>query len=329
VRAFELAQPRTLDEAVAVSGRSFIQTRPLAGGTDLLATIKERIQTPDRLVDLKRIPGLREIRIEGEDLVIGALATHREVAAHPEVQRRHPALAETIGRTATPQVRNVATIGGGLCQRPRCWYFRHPDYTCRKKGGTTCYAQEGENEFHTIFDNGTCCAVHASNIAPVFLACEATLSLHGPDGARTIPIDEFFVDPDRNVTVENVLPANEFITEVRVPSRTAGWAQAYVEAREKQSFDWALAGATVLLSLRGPRVEEARVVISAVAPRPLRRPAAEAALIGEPDARAIEAACDAALQGATPLTQNHYKVPMLRGVLSRAIRTALDRGRKG
>ena len=332
MKPFELAQPRTVAEAIAASGESFSATRFLAGGTDLLATMKERVQSPDRLVNLKRIAessGLGEIRVEGADLVIGALVTHAECAEHPEVARRHPALVEAIRKAATPQVRNAATIGGGLCQRPRCWYFRHPDYPCRKKGGMTCYAKEGENEFHTIFDNGTCCAVHASNIAPVLLAYDAVLTVHGPDGEREIPLDAFFVDPDENVTVENVLGPKDVLVRVRVPGSAAGAAQAYVEAREKQSFDWALAATTAALRLEGGKVREARIVVSAVAPRPLRRPEAEKLLLGEPDAAAIAKAAEKALEGATPLAQNAYKLPLLAATVRRAIATALERGRKG
>ncbi len=329
MKPFEVAQPRTLAEAVAASGRSFTETRALAGGTDILSTLKDRVQSPDRLVNLKGIPGLNEIRVVGKDLVIGALATHSEVAEHDEVARRHRALVEAIQKTGTPQVRNAATIGGGLCQRPRCWYFRHPDYDCRKKGGITCYAQEGENEFHTIFDNGTCCAVHASNIAPALLAYDAVLTIHGPEGTRELPLDQFFVDPDDNVTIENVLAANEIITQVRIPGETASYPQAYVEAREKQTFDWALAASTVVLRMAGGTVKEARVVVSAVAPRPMRLPAVESMLLGKPNAATVAAAARKALDGATPLAQNGYKVALLEAILRRAISTALERGGKG
>jgi xanthine dehydrogenase YagS FAD-binding subunit len=329
VRPFSLARPRTLAEAVAAGAGSFLDVRPLAGGTDLLGTLKDGVQTPERLVDLKTLPGLAEIRVEQGDLSIGALATHAALAEHPEAIRRHPALVEAILRAATPQVRNVATIGGGLCQRPRCWYFRHPDYPCRKKGGATCYAQEGENEFHTIFDNGTCCAVHPSNVAPVLLAHDAVVTIHGPDGERDLPLDAFFVDPDDNVMVENVLAPGEVLVRVRVPGSGATRAEAYVEARERQSFDWALAAATAVLRMDGADVREARVVISAVAPRPLRRPEAERLLVGRPGAEAIAAAAERAVEGATPLAQNGYKVPLLRALVRRAVETALARGREG
>lgn len=329
MKSFELAQPKNLDEAVAASGSSFLESRPLAGGTDILGTIKDHVQVPDRLVNLKGVDGLREVRTDGDDLVIGALCTHTEVAEHPEVLRRHPALVETILKTGTVQIRNAATIGGGLCQRPRCWYFRHPDYPCRKKGGMTCYAQEGENEFHTIFDNGTCCAVHASNIAPVLLAHDAVLTIHGPEGERTLALDGFFVDPDDNVTVENVLGPKDFVVAVRIPGRDGKSGESYVEVREKQSFDWALAGTTVVLRMDGNAVREARVVLSAVAPRPLRRPEVEAMLLGEPSAETIAAAAEKAVEGATPLAQNGYKLALVKATLRRAVATALERGRKG
>ena len=329
MKSFELAQPRTLDEAVAASGGSFIESRHLAGGTDLLATIKERVETPERLVNLKGIPGLRSIEVTPEATIIGALATHSEVAEHAGIAKHHPAFVETILKCVTPQVRNAATIGGGLCQRPRCWYFRHPDYTCKKKGGATCYAQEGENEFHTIFDNGTCCAVHASNLAPVLLAYDAVLTVRGPAGTREVTMDAFFVDPDKNVMVENILAPNELITHVTIPAAARGMGESYVEVREKQSFDWALVGSTVLLDMQGASVKSARVVLSAVAPRPLRLPAVEKLLLGKPSEKAISKACDKAVEGATPLEHNGYKLALVKATLRRAVATALERGRKG
>ncbi len=328
MKPFELAQARTIGEAIGASGQSFLESRHLAGGTDLLGTIKDRVETPARLVNLKGIPGLRQIEVNSEHTRIGALATHTEVAEHGDVREKHPALIETILKCATPQVRNAATIGGGLCQRPRCWYFRHPDYLCRKKGGMTCYAQDGENEFHTIFDNGTCCAVHASNLAPVLLAYDATLTIWGPDGSREVAIDDFFVDPDDNVTVENILQPNEVLTHVTIPASARGWGEAYVEAREKQSFDWALAGSTVLMKLDGGQVKNCRVVISAVAPRPMRLVAVEEMLTGKPSGKTIANACEKAIEGATPLEQNAYKLVLLKTTLARAINSALERGRK-
>ena len=329
MKSFELAQPGSLDAAIRASGESFVASRWLAGGTDLLATIKERVDVPERLVNLKTIPDLASIEVTAERTVIGALATHTEVAEHVGIREHHPALVEAILATATPQIRNVATIGGGLCQRPRCWYFRHPDYPCRKKGGATCYAQEGENEFHTIFDNGTCCAVHASNIAPILLAYDAVLIVRGSGGEREVALDDFFVDPDDNVMVENILAPGELITRIEIPAAARGWGEAYVEVREKQSFDWALTAATVLVKASGGAVEDSRVVVSAVAPRPLRLPRVEALLRGRVDEDALSAAGEAACAGATPLEQNGYKLALVRATIARAARSAISRARKG
>ena len=193
----------------------------------------------------------------------------------------------------------------------------------------TCYAQEGENEFHTIFDNGTCCAVHPSNIAPVLLSYDATLTIRSASGSREVELDKFFVDPDDNVTVENILMPNEVITHVTIPAAARGWGESYVEVREKQTFDWALSATTVRLQMKGRSVEGARVILSAVAPRPMRLPAVEAMLKGTPDEATIARAAEKALEGATPLEHNRYKLALVKTTLRRAVGQALERGRKG
>ena len=166
MKPFKMALPRNIDEAVSVGEKSFKKTKMLAGGTDLLGELKERTQTPDLVVNLKSIPGLDQIVATDRGLEIGALVTLTRLAADDAIQKGWPALAAAIERTSTPQLRNVGTIGGNICQRPRCWYYRDETYKCLKKGGSRCYAQEGENEYHAIFDNGMCCVPHPSNSAP-------------------------------------------------------------------------------------------------------------------------------------------------------------------
>ncbi|MFQ5654772.1 MAG: FAD binding domain-containing protein [Planctomycetota bacterium] len=327
MKPFGMALPRTVEEAVSACAGGFRETKILAGGTDLLGELKERTCTPERLVNLKGIGELRGIERRKRGLEIGALTPLSEVAAHADVKAGWPALIETIGRTATPQLRNVGTIGGNICQRPRCWYYRSEAYRCIKKRGYLCYARNGENEYHAVFDNDICCVPHPSNCAPVLIAYGAEIEIAGPQGSRAFPIDEFFVAPYENVTAENILKANEVVTRIILPAGSRSRTSAYVEAREKQSFDWALCGSTVILRLEGGRVKRARIVLSAVAPKPLRRRDLEEMLEGrEITSKRIEEVCRAAVAGATPLRQNGYKLALVRATLKRAIGRAAKGG---
>lgn len=326
MKPFRMALPTTVDAAVQACTGSFADQRLLAGGTDLLGSLKERIETPAALINLKSIPGLDRIDTGPEGLAIGALATLASVAEHPEARSRYPALVDTIGKAATPQLRNVGTLGGNLCQRPRCHYFRDESYRCKKKGGTLCYAQQGENEHHAIFENGLCAIVHPSNCAPVLMAHDATVEIAAPHGTLVrMPIEAFFTRPEQGLGRENVLGPDRVLTRVLLPAASATRHCAYLEAREKQSFDWALCGVTVWLERAGDRVRTARIVLSAVAPRPLRRPDLEARLAGRAlDEPLIEDVCNAAVAPATPLAQNAYKRDMLRALLARALRQAWE-----
>ena len=191
MRPFEMALPRTAEEAIRAASAERGASAFLAGGTDLVGELKERTARPARVVNLKHIPGLDRIERTERGVEIGALVTLRALAEHATIRDRWPALAHAIGEAATPQLRNVGTAGGNLCQRPRCWYYRDATYPCRKKGGSLCYAQSGENEYHAIFDNGICCAVHPSSSATVYMIHDALVDITGPDGTTTVPVGKF------------------------------------------------------------------------------------------------------------------------------------------
>ncbi|MGE3166706.1 MAG: xanthine dehydrogenase family protein subunit M [Planctomycetota bacterium] len=324
MRPFRLVLPQSVSAAVSACGDSFAATKIMAGGTDLLGEIKEGIAAPESVVNLKTIPGLDRIRRTERGLEIGALVKLSAVAEHDEIRRDYGALATTIGRTATPQLRNVGTLAGNLCQRPRCHYYRHEDYPCLRKGGSMCYALLGENEFHAIFDNRKCAVVHASNTAPVLIGYDAQVEIAGPQGSATVrSLEDFFVGPDVNVQAENVLAPNWIVTTIILPPGTDRRNAAYLEAREKQSFDWALCGATVTLRKRDDRIAESRVVLSAVAPTPQRRRDLEGLLDGQSlTDELVERVSKAATAKASPLAQNAYKVRMLQVTLARALREA-------
>jgi xanthine dehydrogenase YagS FAD-binding subunit len=294
-----------------------------AGGIDLLDHLKEHLLEPPRVVDLKTIPGLDTIAAEPDgSLRIGPLATLAKVAAHSTVQKTHPALARACGEAASPQIRNVATIGGNVLQRPRCWYYRLESYKCLKKGGDVCYAVGGENRYHVIFGGGPSYAAHPSNAAVALVAYGASFVLEGKKGPRTVAADEFFVPPAKDPERENGIAPDEVLTEIRIPS-AAGVKSAYLEIRERAAFDWPLVAAAIALKADGGVVKEARVVLGAVAPVPWRSTRTEQALAGKKlDDATIVAAARAATVGAQPLSDNGYKVGLVQTLVRRML-TAL------
>jgi xanthine dehydrogenase YagS FAD-binding subunit len=319
---FELAQATSTAEArelLAEKKGSVLK----AGGIDLIDHLKEHLLEPPRVVDLKTISGLDQIAAEPDgSLRLGALVTLAKVAAHPSVQRTHPALARACGEAASPQIRNVATIGGNVLQRPRCWYYRLESYKCLKKGGDVCYAVGGENRYHVIFGGGPSYAPHPSNAAVALVAYGASFVLEGPKGSRTVAAGEFFVPPAKDPERENTIAPDEVLTGIRVPS-AAGLKSAYLEVRERTAFDWPLVSAAIALKAEGEVVKEARVVLGAVAPIPWRSLRTEQALAGKKlDEATIVAAARAATVGAQPLSDNGYKVGLVQ-TLVRRILTAL------
>ncbi len=324
MRRFQVAMPKSVPGAVAASGDDFDETKFLAGGTDLLAEIKDHTQFPDVLVNLKSIPGLKEIKVSDSGVEIGALVTLSELASHKEIKRSWPALVEAIGHAASPQIRNVGTVGGNLCQRVRCWYYRHDEYPCLKKGGQICYAQQGENEYHSVFGNRICAAPHPSSTAPVLIAYGAQVEIHGPEGARTIDLEDFFHSPEDDVTQENILTSKEVVTKITLDRANTSKHSAYCEARERDAFDWSLCGATVNLQMDGDSVKRARVVLSAIAPTPVRRKDLEKVLVESGvGSGALEKIAKLSIRGARPLEQNEYKLTLVKAMLKRAILKAV------
>ena len=316
---FELARATTPSQArelLAEKEGSVLK----AGGIDVVDHLKEHLLEPPRVVDIKRIPGLDKITVEADgSLRIGTLVTLARVAAHEAVRKTHPALARACGEAASPQVRNVATIGGNVLQRPRCWYYRLESYKCVKKGGDVCFAVAGENRYHVIFGGGPAFPPHPSNAAVPLVAYGASFVLDGPKGARTVPAGEFFVLPAKDPTRENVLQPGEVLLEIRVPA-TTGWKSAYYEVRERTAFDWPLVSAAIAIKAEGGVVKDARVVLGQVATIPWRAAAAEKALVGKPlGAESAEAAGKAAAFGAEPMTDNGYKVDLVTTLVRRTV----------
>ena len=320
MRPFEFASPKTPKEVPALLGQGWGEVEVLAGGTDLLSLMKDEITAPKRLVNIKKIPDLHFIEFANGKMRIGALATLAEIAMNANVQQHYPALAAAAGDAASPQIRNLATLGGNLCQRPRCWYFRTGHgLLAREKDGKSLVL-EGDNRYHAILGNdGPAYFVSPSTVAPVLIAYQATLTIMGAKGTRTIPAEKFFVAPKTDQDREHDLRPDEFVTEIGLPANPPAKVASY-EVRQKEAFDWPYATATAALVMKGSVVESARIVLGHVAPMPWVSAEAAQAMTGKTvTPENAERAAQAALAKAKSLGHNSQKIHLARVAVKRAI----------
>ncbi len=331
MKAFEWANASTVNEAVQLlksepsTGDIDEAARPIAGGQDLLTTMKDYTSRPSRVVNLKGIRGLNGIQGTAKSgLTIGALVTLTQLEEHPVVRASFPGLAEAAHSVATPQIRNLGTVGGNLCQRPRCWYFRLEDVICLKKGGAECFAAKGENKYNAILGGGPSYIVHPSDLAPMLVALGASVSVVGADGKRVIPLDKFFTLPTENIRRETVLRNDEIITQIQVPASPIASRSTYLKFKERESMDFALSSVAAGVQLRADNtVAQASIVLGGVAPIPWRAQQAEQFLVGKTLNDEVRAeAGRLALQGAQPLEKNGYKVPLTQTLVRRALAKA-------
>jgi xanthine dehydrogenase YagS FAD-binding subunit len=294
-----------------------------AGGIDLLDLLKEGLLAPGKVVNLRDVPDLDTVAEESDGrLRIGPMVTLAALAAHPILRGRYPALAGALADSASPQIRNVATLGGNLLQRPRCWYLRSQAFRCLRKGGGHCFAISGENQYHAIFNNMPCAIVHPSTAATVLVALGASVELTNAAGAtRRLLLEDFLVGPERDLQRENDLGPHEILSAVRLPKPAPGVRMAHIKQGEKDSFDWPLADVAVVLDLDATGTcKRAEIILGAAAPVPHRAKKAEAALNGKRiDESAAAQAARAALDGATPLSKNAYKLPLFEALVRRAV----------
>jgi xanthine dehydrogenase YagS FAD-binding subunit len=318
MRPFEYAAPAGLDETLALIGVA--GARPLAGGTDLIPLIKADILAPGQLVSLRNAELPSGIAEREGRLRLGALTTLSEIERDATLRERATALVEAAGLAATPQLRNRATIGGNLLQRPRCWYFRDSAIDCWLKGGDHCPARDGENQLHALFDVSPCVAVHPSDLAAALLALDAEVRLRGPAGERTLPIGALFAPPEDGRRRETTVEADELLLALELAPQP-GLRSSYLKAMDRKVWAFALVGVAVALRLgAGGAIEHARVVLSGVAPTPWRCPAAEQALLGQaPGEGLFGRAAEAALADARPLAHNGYKLPLAKALVRRAL----------
>jgi len=320
---FEYARARSIEEAL-----DLVADRPgsmlKAGGIDLLDHMKEHLIEPTRLVDLHQLPGAQSIDADaGNGFRIGPLVTLAATAGHPELQKSHAALTQACGQAASPQIRNVATIGGNLLQRPRCWYYRLASYRCLKKGGDTCFSVVGENRYHTVFPNGACHAPHPSNAAMGLLALDGNVMLQGSRGRRTLSAERFFTIPDGDPQRENARDPDELLTAITLPAAT-NVRSAYASVRERAAFDWPLVSTAVALKIDGGVVREARIYLGAIATVPHRATGVEQQLVGNPlNEQVVEAAVEGVASGAQPLSENEYKLALLPVLLRRTLQSLI------
>ena len=339
MRPFDYAQPGRLTEALELlAGADGRQVRPLAGGTDLLPMMKGDLIAPRQVVDLKRLVDLDgRIEVDASGLEIGALATLRELERHQVVGSAAPALAEAAAVAASPQLRNMATLGGNLLQRPRCWYFRNAAIDCWLKGGAECPARPGENGLHALFSPGPCVAAHPSDLATALVALDARVRVVGPGGERTIPLESFFAHPTDERRRENVLGEDEIIRTVMIPQGPdladgdgAVTVSTYRKAMDRKVWAFALVGVGVRATMAAGRIAEARVVLGGVSQVPWRAHGAEALLAGEePSDGLFREAAEAALAGADPLEHNGYKIPLAKSLVRRALEAVTGVGVAG
>ena len=318
MKRFEWIEAANLDAALAATAGGAV---PKAGGMDLLDLMKEGLLAPRRVVNIRALGQLRGITEESAGTVrIGAGMTLAEIASHPLVAR-YPALAQAAARSASPQIRNVATLAGNLLQRPRCWYFRSAHHHCARKGGAACFAFTGENQYHAIFGHDGCAIVHPSTPATALVALGATLEIAGAKGRRMLALEDFFVLPERDILHENVLAEGEIVTAIVLPRQEARSRSVHLRQGQMDSFDWPIADVAVAVVLDPDGTcRRASIVLGSAAPTPWRASRAEAALAGKRiDEETARIAARAALEGAQPLSHNAYKVPVLETLVHRAL----------
>jgi xanthine dehydrogenase YagS FAD-binding subunit len=320
MRHFDYSTATTVDETIQLLGQDR-SIKPLAGGTDLLTLMKGDIAAPSHLVDIKRLDEIPHgIDENTQGIRLGALTTLADIELSELIQDRYPVLAQAAALAATPQLRNMATIGGNLLQRPRCWYFRNAQFHCWLKGGDECHARDGENHFHALFDVSPCVAVHPSDLSSALLALDATVQLRGPSGERTLSLSELYKPPSEDRRHETVVDSGELLLSIHLPALPPGTKSVYLKAMDRKVWAFALVGVAARLCLEGETIVDARLVLSGVAPVPWRLTEVEQMLTGQHADEAIfTRAAEAALAEARPLAHNAYKVPLAQALIRQAL----------
>jgi len=325
MRGFEYYKVTTVAQTLSLLTRYQEKASILAGGSDLLARMKDRLEgpklrPPQHLLDITGIKDLNYIRQQKNGLKIGATTILIDIASSPLIADKYPLLSQAASQVAVPQIRNVGTLGGNLCQRPRCWYFRGKLFKdCFRKGGDNCYAMSGENQYHAVFGGENCHMVCPSDLATALTALNARVEVATPKGNRIIPIEQFYVRPAKNVLRETVLGSSEMVVAVDIPAPAPGSKGVFIKLKEREAFDFAIASAAAMVTVKNHIVSDARIVLGGVAPFPLRSTSAEAVLKGKSISDVMEMVCKTAVDGAQPLSNNRYKVIAAKGITEKAL----------
>jgi xanthine dehydrogenase YagS FAD-binding subunit len=328
--SFEHVNARDMNEVVSWLQKYGRKARVIAGATDLLGLMKDKVEGPELripevLVNIKKIPDMtRIVYKEGTGLRIGAGVTLSRLAASDVITQEFTILSQAALQVGTTQLRNMGTLGGNLCQRPRCLYFRHPHFLCFKKGGSKCYAATGEHRFyHSILKQGKCVMAHPSDLAPALIGLKAEVKIMSPKGERKVPLQEFFLGP--NHYAETLLNPDEYLTEICVPTQNERTHQVFLKQRIRHSADFALSSVAALACISGGICEEIRIVLGGVAPLPTVASMAEEVIRGKKlDERIISQAAGASVEGAKPLPMNGYKVELTKALVKRALTSILN-----
>ncbi len=322
MNSFEHIETQDLASALTILQEP--RTAALAGGTDLVGELKRGIQSPDRVIDLKRVPSLKGISV-GPDLRLGAITPLSTLEEHPAVISQWPLLHQALKSTATLQLRNMGTVGGNLCQRPRCWYYRNHLSLCWLKGGEFCWAARGENHYHTILGKAICHASHPSDLAPPLMALQSRIKIVSSKGMREIALEELYQEPRPERRQMTILEPGELVTEVAVPLQRRGSRGIYLKAMERKAWSFALVSVAAILAFDGDAITEGRLVLGGVATIPWRAKEAESILGGKKFSEGLcREVVDSVLREARPLRANQYKVPLAKALIRRALTQIAD-----
>lgn len=329
MKAFELYDAATVEEAVGLLEQHGPTSKVVAGGSDLVTGVMKDwvhgpgMPYPNVLVDITTIPALHGISANGDGVTIGAATTLTDIIESPEIQQTWPILAQAAQSVASPLIRNFATLGGNLNQRPRCWFLRGENFPCYKKGGDFCFAVTGDNTYHAIIGGELCYIVHPSDTATALLALGGSTNIAGPSGARSVSFDEYFIGPREDVLRENVLQPNEIMVDVSVPTPAANTKMAWTKLKDRQVYDFALTSVAISAVVEGGVWTSGRVVLGGVSPVPWRAASVENALVGKDIQSAARTAAALIRNEARPLSNNAYKVDIAVGLTERALLSLL------
>jgi xanthine dehydrogenase YagS FAD-binding subunit len=329
MKSFELYEPTTVSEAVGLLDKFGASGKALGGGSDLITGVMKDWVTgkgmpiPAQIVDLTTIPDMKGIRLGADGAHIGATTTLTDIVESADLQKTFPLLTQAAQSIASPLIRNFGTLGGNLNQRPRCWFFRGENFACYKKGGDFCYAVTGDNRYHAIIGGELCYIVHPSDTATALLALNAVAKVAGPSGTRDVPFDSYFIGPREDVLRENILKPNEVLTEVFIPTPTAGTKMAWTKLKDRQVYDFALTSVAVAFTTDGGNWGDGRVVLGGVSPVPYRAKVVEDSIKGKDIKDTIKSAAAQIRTVARPMSLNAYKVDIAQGLVERTVLQAL------